>query len=145
MSNYRRILTAVDLSDDSALVLEKALVAATQHAAELHLIHVMEPVLVGFAAEVASIDAQSLQNQADQRAREALLAMGRKTGIPSERLHAVVGQPAHEIREQAKRLKADLIVMGGHGKHGLDLLLGSTSSGVTHGVPCDLLIVRIPD
>ncbi|MDY6983434.1 MAG: universal stress protein, partial [Pseudomonadota bacterium] len=82
--------------------------------------------------------------EASKHARNALLEMGGNLGIPAQRLHHVLGQPAREIRELAKELNADLIVMGGHGKHGLDLLFGSTSSGVTHGVSCDLLIVRIP-
>ena len=38
---------------------------------------------------------------------------------------------------------ADLIVIGTHGRHGLGLLLGSTASGVIHGVQCDVLAVRV--
>ena len=47
-------------------------------------------------------------------------------------------------RQLAKALGVDLIVTGGHGKHGLELLLGSTSTSVAHGVSCDLLIVKLP-
>jgi universal stress protein A len=144
MSGYRKILVAVDLSDDSPLVLDKALAIAKQSAAELHLVHVMEPIAVGYAVEVTSIDVESLHAEASKHARNALLEMGGNLGIPAYRLHNLLGQPAREIRELAKELDADLVVMGGHGKHGLDLLFGSTSSGVTHGVSCDLLIVRIP-
>jgi len=66
-------------------------------------------------------------------------------GIPEHRLHTVLGQPAREIRELAKKIDADLIIMGGHGRHGWELLFGSTSSSVTHGVDCDMLIVHIED
>lgn len=145
MSKYTKILAAVDLTEDAVLVRDKALQLATQHAAELHLVHVMEPVMAGYAVEVMSIDVAALQDEASKHVRTALLELGSKLGIPPERLHNVVGQPAREIRSLAKNLGADLIVMGGHGKHGLELLLGSTSSGVTHGVSCDLLIVRLPD
>ena len=144
MSGYRKILVAVDLSDDSPLVLDKALAISRESGAELHMVHVMEPIAVGYAVEVTSIDVEGLHAEASKHARNALLEMGGNLGIPAHRLHNVLGSPAREIRELAKELDADLIVMGGHGKHGLDLLFGSTSSGVTHGVSCDLLIVRIP-
>ncbi len=42
---------------------------------------------------------------------------------------AVIGTPAHEIREYAG---ADLIVIGRHRRHGLGLLQGSTANGVLH-------------
>jgi universal stress protein A len=143
MSDYKKILIAVDLSDDSPYVVDKALALAGA-GTELHMVHVMEPIAVGYAVEVTSIDVEGLHAEASKHARNALLEMGGNLGIPAHRLHHVLGQPAREIRELAKELDADLVVMGGHGKHGLDLLFGSTSSGVTHGVTCDLLIVRIP-
>ncbi|MEY4642901.1 MAG: hypothetical protein RLZZ227_2895 [Pseudomonadota bacterium] len=145
MLAYRKILVAVDLSDESSLVLDKALDIAKQSGAELHLVHAMEPVVVGYAVEMMSVDVASINAEAAQHARDALLVLGGKLDIPAQRLHNALGAPAHEIRALAKEIAADLIVMGGHGKHGFGLLLGSTSSGVTHGVSCDLLIVRIPD
>jgi universal stress protein A len=55
----------------------------------------------------------------------------------------LIGSPAVEIRELAASLGVDLIVIGTHGKHGLGLLLGSTANAVLHGVPCDVLAVKI--
>jgi universal stress protein A len=144
MGGYKKVLVAVDLSDDSPLVLDKALALAKRDAAELHMVHVMEPIVVGYAVEIMSIDVVSIQSEASKHARSALLEMAGNVGVPAHRVHNVLGQPAREIRELAKKLDADLIVIGGHGKHGFELLLGSTSSGVAHGVSCDLLIVRIP-
>ncbi len=144
MSGYRKILVAVDLTDESPVVVDKALALAKQSGAELHMVHVMEPIAVGYAVEVTSIDIEGLHREAQKHARNALLELGGNLGIPSQRLHNVLGQPAREIRELAKELGVDLIVMGGHGKHGWELLFGSTSSGVTHGVTCDLLVVHLP-
>ena len=45
----------------------------------------------------------------------------------------------------ARQQGVDLIVIGGHGRHGLALLLGSTANAVLHGAPCDGLAVRIRD
>lgn len=144
MSGYKKILVAVDLTRDAALVTDKALRLANQNDGVLHLLHVMEPILPGYAMEMMSVDIPGLQAESEKHARNALSQIGVRIGVPAERLHTVVGNAAHEIRTLAKTIGADLIIMGGHGKHGLELLLGSTSSAVTHGVSCDLLIVRLP-
>jgi universal stress protein A len=145
MSNYKKILVAVDLSEESSHVLDKARELGTLYKAELSLVHVLEPVAVGMAVEVSSIDIEGLNEEARKNAHETLLRMGTELNIPVARQHCMPGAPAREIRALAKTLEADLVVMGGHGKHGFELLLGSTSTGVTKGICCDLLIVRIPD
>ena len=53
--------------------------------------------------------------------------------------------PRHGIVDEAPNSKADLIVMGSHGRHGLDrLLLGSVAEGVLRHAPCSVEIVREP-
>jgi len=145
MSDYTTILVAVDLTDDAAIVMDKARKLAKLYEADLSMVHVMEPVAVGMAVEVSSMDIESLHEEATKYARETLAEQGAILDIPPSRLHNLIGQPAREIRNLAQTIKADLVVVGGHGKHGFDLLLGSTSSGVAHGISCDLLIVRVPD
>ena len=145
MSDYRKILVAVDLSAESAIVLDKARhLAKANNDAELHLVHVQIPLSVSFALDLPSINLADLHAELAAEAHLKLRELGTAIDIPASQLHSVVGQPAREIRELAKSISADLIVTGGHGKHGLDLLLGSTSTGVAHGVICDLLIVRLP-
>lgn len=145
MSLYKKILVAVDLTDDSPIVLDKARKLAGQNEAELSLIHVIEPIAVGYAIEVSSVDIEGLHQEASRQARDALLEMGTNIGIPESRLHSKLGHPAREIRELAESMQADLIVTGGHSRHGWELLFGSTSSEVSRGVKCDVLTVRIPD
>lgn len=143
MSLYKNILVAVDLSDDSTLVLEKARDIAERHGAELNLVHVIEPIAIGYAVEVSSIDIEGLHAEASRQARTQLLELGRSLGLAENRLHSLLGQPAREIRELAKNLGADLIIMGGHGRRGWELLFGSTATDVSHGVKCDLLVVHL--
>jgi len=145
MTLYKTILVAVDLSQDSAVIVDKARNLAKQYGAELSMVHVIEPIAVGYAVEVTSVDIEGLHEEVTKQAKSTLHEMGANIDIPEHRLHTVLGQPAREIRELAKEIEADLIVMGGHGRHGLDLLFGSTSSSVTHGVGCDLLIVHIEE
>lgn len=145
MSEYNNILVAVDLTDESNIVVDKARQLAKLYAGQLSLVHVMEPIAGGYAVEVTSVDIEGLHQEAAKHARSSLLTLGGNLDIPQHRLYNLLGQPAREIRELAKEIKADLIVMGGHGKHGWELLFGSTSSEVSHGTNCDLLIVRLPD
>lgn len=145
MALYKNILIAVDLSQDSALIIDKARNLAKQYDAQLSMVHVIEPIAVGYAVEVTSVDIEGLHEEVTNQAKSSLTEMGTNIGIPEARLHTVLGQPAREIRELAKEIKADLIVMGGHGRHGWELMFGSTSSSVTHGAGCDLLIVHIDD
>ena len=145
MDLYKNILVAVDLSKDSAVILDKARSIAKQYDAELSMVHVIEPIAVGYAVEVTSVDIEGLHEEVTNQARASLNEMGGNVGIPEHKLHTVLGQPAREIRELAKKIEADLIIMGGHGRHGWELLFGSTSSSVTHGAGCDLLIVHIED
>jgi len=143
MSLYKNILVAVDLSQDSAIILDKARHLAKANDAQLSMVHVIEPIAVGYAIEVSSIDVDGLHQEAAEQARKSLLEMGANIGIPENRLHTTLGQPAREIKELASEIKADLIIMGNHGRHGWELIFGSTSTGVAHGIECDLLTIHI--
>lgn len=52
------------------------------------------------------------------------------------------GSPDQQIVEKAKEWKADLIVVGSHGRGFWGRLLGSVSNGVVHHAPCSVLVVR---
>jgi universal stress protein A len=144
MAGYNKILVAVDLTPESTFVVDKARRIARQYKAEVSLVHVMEPLAVTYTIDLSGAYFESLYVEVMRQARKSLLDLGFAAGIPEHRLYNVLGSPAREIRNMAKELQADLVVVGSHGKHGFGLLLGSTSSGVSHGVDCDLLIVRLP-
>jgi nucleotide-binding universal stress UspA family protein len=53
------------------------------------------------------------------------------------------GDPATEVLETAKKMRADLIVTGSHGRHGAQkFLLGSVSSKIVDNSPCAVLVVK---
>ena len=54
------------------------------------------------------------------------------------------GSPDQQIVEKAKEWKADLIVVGSHGRGFWGRMLGSVSDGVVHHAPCSVLVVRKP-
>ena len=146
MTDYSKILIAVDLTKESSVIIDKARhIAKANNDAELSLVHVQMPLAVSYALDIPSVSLADVEAELAEEGRKRLLELGEQADVPAARLHFMIGQPAHEIRQLAKTLGADLIVTGGHGKHGLELLLGSTSTSVAHGVSCDLLIVKLPD
>lgn len=142
MSHYNKILVAVDLSEESAQVAERALALAEPSGAELHLIHVIEPLSFAYGGDIP-MDFSGIQDEIHQQASQQLVRFGQSHSIPEERQSIVLGRPEVEIHTKAEEVDCDLIVVGSHGRHGLALLMGSTSNGVLHGASCDVLAVRV--
>jgi universal stress protein A len=143
---YKKILVAVDLTDEADEVLDQAKETADQYKAELSLVTVVKPinqVYAGFDVAALSADVAMIEQDAIRQAGERLGEWGKKLNVPAARCHVGRGSPAYEIRALATQIGADLIVIGTHGRHGLGLLLGSTANGVLHGAPCDVLTVKI--
>ena len=143
---YKKILAAIDLTDEAQQVLNQARETAQKNSAELSLIVVVKPinqVYSGFDVAALSADAAMIEADAVRQAQTRLADYAKALGIPPSRTYVGRGNPAHEIREMAAEIGVDLIVLGTHGRHGLGLLLGSTATGVLHGCPCDVLTVRI--
>ena len=142
MSQYNKILVAVDLSEDSAQVAQRGHAIANNNGAELHLIHVIEPLSFAYGGDIP-MDFSGIQDEIHQQATQQLERFAESNGIDQQHQHIVLGRPEVEIHTTAKELGADLIVVGSHGRHGLALILGSTANGVLHGASCDVLAVRV--
>jgi len=143
MGTYNHLLVAIDLSNESSKVIERALSLADGDAAKLSLMHVVEPVAAAFPIDAYAINMSKMQEEATAIATERLMDIGIEHGIPVDRQHIVIGMAAGEIRGKANELKSDLIVIGSHGRSGWKLLLGSTANKVLHGSHCDILTVRV--
>lgn len=142
MGDYNRILVAVDLSEEAGEVASKAARLATANQAELHLIHVIEPLSFAYGGDIP-IDFSTIQEEIQRQAETQLRELCGKLNIPADRLHIILGRPEYEIHALAEKLPADLIIVGSHGRHGIALLLGSTANGVLHGAKCDVLAMRV--
>ncbi len=142
MPNYKRILVAVDLSDEATPVLERARGMAQQHNAELHLVHVVEPLSLAYGGDIP-MDFSGIQEQLQQQSEQSLAEHGERYGVPEANRHLLVGRPEGQIHELSEKLDVDLVIVGSHGRKGLALLLGSTANAVLHGAKCDVLAVRV--
>ena len=142
MANYQKILLAVDLSDDSAEVADRAQAITRNNDGELHIIHVIEPLSFAYGGDIP-MDFSGIQDEIHQQAVTQLDRFAEARDLGKDRRHVVLGQPEVEIHALAEELSADLIVVGSHGRYGLALLMGSTANGVLHGATCDVLAVRV--
>src|SRR5512134_486089 len=151
---FKRILTAIDGSATSLRALKLALALARTHDATLHVLHVVDEAMIaqGFH-DMACIPPDHVDSllagmrdaggrilaRADRVAREY---GARIQPILVESLgHGV----ADTILTQARKLRAELIVMGTHGRRGLTrLVMGSDAETVVREARVPVLLVRVP-
>lgn len=144
MSGYRRIMLAVDLTEESNVVADRAVALAEAFQAELHVVHVIEPLSLAYGGDIP-MDLSTVQEQIHEQATSHLAEFASSLNVPTDRQYLIFGRPESEIQRIAEAKEADIIVVGSHGRHGLALLLGSTANGVLHGANCDVLAVRVGD
>jgi nucleotide-binding universal stress UspA family protein len=131
------ILAAVDYSDTSSLVVQEAVDLARQkHAAQLHFLHVNHapPSDAGQEARHAELlEWLGARLEGDGALPRDLRIVG----------HEQSGDAAPLIVEMAGDLSADMVVVGTHGRKGLErLLLGSVAAAVVQHCGCPVLVVR---
>ncbi|SBS34341.1 hypothetical protein MSP8887_02955 [Marinomonas spartinae] len=139
---YKKILLAIDLTDESIKVANKAAELSKAMGAELVIIHVIEALNYAYGGDVP-IDITDIQNQLKETARERMTVLESQIDVPVKETCVTQGGIESEIHRIADEKDVDVIVVGSHGRHGLALLLGSTANGVLHGAPCDVLAVRV--
>lgn len=145
MTAFRRILHPTDFSRASAPALRPAVALAKACRAPLVLLHVMTPPspFIGKGAPPSSYaDLLILARRSARRRLAAALARVRRVGVRAQAIFAE-GLPADEILRAARRARADLIVMGTHGRTGVSrVFLGSVAERVVRESRCPVLTVR---
>lgn len=143
MDLYKHILIAIDLHpnfDQKTII--RAMAIARENSAKISIIHAIEHINAYGVAEAYSA-VLDVEEQMSEEAKKELAEIGNKFGIPSENQYTEIGSPKSVILSKAEELNADLIVVGSHGRHGWQLLLGSTATAVLHHAKCDVLAIRI--
>jgi len=134
-----RLLVAVDFSLSSRAAFRFAVVLARRLRARMTLLHAAEPSGRSRSRD-GHIDA-SYRRKAE-RWFQAAVSASRAGHMVNERI-VIPGNPAEVILDQAKRVRADLIVMGSHGRRGLSLLmLGSVARSVVRQARSPVLVVK---
>jgi len=143
MSAYTHLLIAVDFTANTDQVVGKGLALAETFGARISLVHVVEFVQVDLSNELVIPQELELDKELLALAETRLQELAEKHGVTQHPRFVRQGSTRREILNLAEQEGTDLIVIGSHGRSGIQLLLGSTANAVLHGAPCDVLAVRV--
>ncbi len=143
MKAFRHILLATDFSGASAPAWKRGLALARATGARLLVVHVVPSLAQAQAVRWAYQEMEAEIRADAQKRLTALVARARKAGVRARGL-LLSGTPAHEaIGRAARGQKADLIVVGTHGRTGMaGALIGSVAARIVATAPCPVLTVR---
>jgi nucleotide-binding universal stress UspA family protein len=147
MAEIKHVLCPIDFSDVSRHAFDRAVALARGYNATVSVLHVLplpSPVpAVPYGPEgpgpfgLQVVDRDHVLGELPR-----FLALGHDIGVPVE-YHVTEAPAAHkEVALQANRLRADLVVMGTHGRSGFDrLMLGSVAEKVLRSSPVPVMTV----
>ncbi|MEN6641591.1 MAG: Nramp family divalent metal transporter [Armatimonadia bacterium] len=136
---YRRILVPLDHSALDRRAIRHGAAMAKSYGAKLFLMHVEEDVTSQLYGPLSS----TAEVRAGGKYLEDIAQALRAQGVEVETAMCHSSDPRREIVRYARKVQADLVVMGAHGHGGLkDLIFGNTINPVRHALDVPLLIVR---
>jgi len=144
---YKRIFVPVDGSAASNAGLKEALKLAKDQKARLRLLHIVDELVV-FNTPEAGFNIQSVVESMRRSGQQLLdravkLAASRGVKAESGLIESAGVRVADVITRQAKRWRAGLIVMGTHGRRGVNrMLMGSDAELVVRNAGVPVLLVR---
>ena len=144
-----KILVAIDDSKFSEAVVEAVIRQATPQETEAKVLHVIEPIPIYPDGQAWGYGPGASQVLEEQR-KEAEELVARAGQTLREKNFKVMtdieeGNPKEVIIDSAAEWHADLIVVGSHGRKGLDrFFMGSVSEAVARHARCSVQIVRVP-
>ncbi len=146
--NFKTVLFATDFSEGSDYAFSYALSVAKKFDSRLVVVHIInEPVdLRGFYVPHISFD--NLEEEIERGAEKLMEKFCRTHLLEFDNYESFVlpGIPYDEIIRKAVEVEADLIVLGTHGRTGLDhVLFGSTAEKIVRKSPVAVMTIRIQE
>ena len=134
LAEIQRILYCTDFSEHSEQAWDHAVPLAAEYHAELTLLHVLEDI-------PSSSDIEGETAKALERLEEQIPSWVRDNVVTRSVVR--VGKAYQQIIQLAVESQTDLVIMGVHGRHALDLaVFGSTTHRVVQSGPCPVLVVH---
>ncbi|MFC3477022.1 universal stress protein [Halobacterium litoreum] len=144
MGRYEHILVPTDGSDATREAVEHAVDLAAEHDATIHALYVVNSAsFAGLPMDSSWESVASMLNEEGASALDDVETLADEHGVAVERA-LVDGNPSREIVRYAEEEGCDLVVMGTHGRGGIDrLLLGSVAEKVVRSSSVPVLTVRV--
>jgi len=143
------ILLAIDDSKFSEAATQAVIAQARPKETEVRVLHVVEPTLAAYGGIEGGyvVDWQAVTQEQRAEAESLVTRTAKALRDAGFQVTTIIetGDAKSVIIDTAAKWPADLIVMGPHGRKGLErFLLGSVSEAVARHAPCSVQIVRIP-
>ncbi len=143
----KTILFPTDFSQGARAAMDHAISLAKDYQSKLIILYVIQDISIAEWYIPSSLSATDLMEDMQKSAWNEMdkwVAEVSQTVKDVEKM-VVRGVPFVEIIKTAKERQADLIVIGTHGRTGIDhMLFGSTAEKVVRKAACPVLTVRIP-
>lgn len=147
MLKIARILCPTDFSEFSERAYRYALTLACHYRAELFLLHVVRPVMIGYPEYAIPDSVSEFYGEFREHAEEQLREFAKvhaERGVPTT-VAVEEGVVTESILDFAREHSVDMVVMGAHGRRGFQrLTLGSVTERVLRKAGCPVLAVRKP-
>lgn len=138
---YDHILYPTDGSEGAEAALDHAIDHALQYDASLHVLYVIEETIPAVEAGAPDV-LEALEDRGEQILDDAR-ERASEAGVASIQASVAAGSPYRQILKYVEESGIDLIVMGTHGRRGIDrYLLGSVAEKVVRTAECPVLTVR---
>ena len=140
----QNILVATDFSPAAETALDQAIALAEKVGAQVHVLHSYQLPIIGFPDGVVIPDAEIASRIIGWAEKELAACVDRRKAS-SVKITSILEQadPREAVLTVAKRISADLVVLGTHGRRGIArALIGSTAEGILRSSPVPVLTVH---
>ncbi|MBW2020983.1 MAG: universal stress protein [Deltaproteobacteria bacterium] len=148
MTEMKKILFPIDLTENSSKILPYVLLVSEKYNSMIYLLHVLEDLRLGYRVYVPDFSHDSLnlfQKEALEVPEKAMnrVCEEQLQGCPNLQRRIASGDPVTEILEIIDTEDIDLVIMGTHGRKGLEhIVFGSVAESVVKKSPVPVMTVN---
>lgn len=137
---YKKILVAVDGSEQSYSAVREAIAIAERNKTSLFVLQIKDETRLGGTPYALPLNLQALDEESEKILNKVSQIIGKKVVFQVE---SYTGNPKKEIVRFAEEKAVELIVIGSNSKSLLDrILVGSTTTYVVSHAPCNVMVVK---